>query len=519
MPHFNPNAFLAIFFRLLFPGFFFIQFSSTPAHAASPSDKPNIIIFLVDDLGYGDLGCYGNPIIKTPNIDRFATEGVRLTDCHSAATVCSPSRAALLTGRNPYRSGFYDILGSFNCYLQGWEITLPELLKPAGYSTCFVGKWHLSQINNNGKNNGENSQPSPGEQGFDHWLATSLNAFEGPRNVKKLARNGAPLGPVSGSYCDIIVKEACDWIGLQKKDQPFFLEICPHEPHTPIDPPEEYSEPYRNATVDSLEKTIKYGGVPRPAGIAKHKDKYYGTVTQLDHAFGQLMKFLEANGLSNNTLVIFTSDNGPESPVNFDESRGLWKDTIRDQCFGTPGLLRGMKRFTYEGGHRVPGIVRWPSKIPAGIVSDKLVNGIDFFSTICAIAGAKQPDDRAIDGKNIWPALLNRPPDKNRSIMWLLQLNEDMYPKMPDMSMRYREYTLIGRMPPKADSVTLLNWMYHSLPEKFELYNIIKDPEQQFDIADQHPRLLRKLIPMMTKMWINIRDEGEMSATAFKPQK
>lgn len=510
MPYFAQKAFLPIFFCFLFPSLFF-------AHSASK--KPNIIIFLVDDLGYGDLGCYGHHIIKTPNIDHFATEGVRLTDCHSAGTVCSPSRAALLTGRNPYRSGFYDILGSFNCYLQGREITLPELLKPAGYSTCFVGKWHLSQINPNGKNNSQNSQPSPGEQGFDHWLATSLNAFEGPRNVKKFVKNGVPLGAVSGSYCDVIVKEACDWISLQQKNQPFFLEICPHEPHTPIDPPEEYSAPYRNATVDALEKGMLYGEVPRPTGIEKHKAKYYGTVTQLDHAFGQLMKFLDANGLRENTLVIFTSDNGPESPVNFDESRGLWKDTIRDQCFGSPGLFRGMKRFTYEGGHRVPGIVRWPAKIPAGIESDKLVNGTDFFSTICAIAGVKQPDDRAIDGKNILPAFLNRPYDKNRSVIWLLQLNEDMYSKMPDMSLRYREYTLIGRMPPRADSVSLLTWMYQSLPEKFELYNLAKDPGQQLDIADQHPRLLKKLIPVMTKLWINMRDEGKMNAAAFKAQK
>jgi len=493
--------------------------SLTKTANASTSGKPNIIIFLADDLGYGDLSCYGNPIIKTPSIDRFATEGVRLTDCHSAATVCSPSRAALLTGRNPYRSGFYDILGSFNCYLQSQEITLPEMLKPAGYSTCFVGKWHLSQFNNNVKKPGEKKQPTPGDQGFDHWFATSHNAFEGPRNLKTFLRNGTPVGEIKGSYCDVIVKEACDWISQLKKDQPFFLELCTHEPHTPIDPPEKYSSTYKNAAVDSLEKTIRYGGVPRPDGISKNKEKYYGTVTQLDNAFGQLMKFLDSTGLAKNTIVIFTSDNGPESPVNFDESRGKWADTIRDNCFGTPGMLRGMKRFTYEGGHRVPGIVRWPSKIPAGIVSDKLVNGTDFFPMICKIAGVKQPDDRTIDGRNALPALLNQNKNKNQPVIWLLQLNEDMYSKMGDMSLRYNEYTLIGRMSVKADSVTLLNWMYNALPEKYELYNIVKDPEQQYDIAKDNPRLLKKLIPMMTKMWINIRDEGKMSASAFNLKK
>ena len=177
-----------------------------------------------------------------------------------------------------------------------------------------------------------------------------------------------------------------------------------------------------------------------------------------------------------------------------------------------------MKRFTYEGGHRVPGIVRWPSKIPAGTVSDKLVNGTDFFPMICKVAGVKQPDDRAIDGKNALPALLNQHNNKSQPVIWLLQLNEDMYSKMGDMSMRYNEYTLVGRMPVKADSVALLSWMYSSLPEKFELYNIIKDPAQQFDIAKSHPGVLKKLISMMIKMWINIRDEGKMRASAFKPK-
>ena len=314
---------------------------SSLAADTSFQDKPNIIIFLADDLGYGDIGCCGNPILKTPNIDRLATEGVRLTDCHTAATVCSPCRAALLTGRNPSRSGFYDILGSFNSYLQNNEITLPEVLKPAGYSTCFVGKWQLSQFNNSVKNVRENKQPSPGEQGFDHWFATSHNAFEGPRNLKKCLRNGTPVGELKGSYCDVIVKEACDWINLLKKDQPYFLEVCTHEPHTPIDPSEEYSDAYNNPLVDSLEKTIKYGGVSRNESGLKNKEKHYGTVTQLDNAFGQLMRFLDCTGLAKNTIVIFTSDNGPESPVSFDESRGRGVDIIRDRCFGTPGLLRG----------------------------------------------------------------------------------------------------------------------------------------------------------------------------------
>ena len=482
-------------------------------------DKPNIIIFLTDDLGYGDLGCYGNPIIKTPNIDRFATQGVLLTDCHSGGTVCSPSRAALLTGRNPHRVGFYDILRSNNCFLKSDELTIPEMLKPAGYASCFVGKWHLSQLENNVKFKGQNNQPTPGTQGFDHWFATTHNSFDGPRSLKKFIRNGTAVGDITESYCNVIVKEACEWMSSIEKGKPFFLQVCTHEPHTPIDPPEEYSNQYKNARVDSLEKNTKYGGLTRPAGIEKNKDKYYGTVSQLDNAFGQLMKYLDSAGLAENTLVIFTSDNGPESPVNFEESKGKWADPIRDNCFGTPGLLKGMKRFTYEGGHRVPGIIRWPSAIQPGQRSDQLVNGTDYFPTICKIAGVTMPTDRVIDGVDAMPAFLNQPSSKEHTAIWLLQLNDDMYSAMPSMSMRYKEYTLIGHLPAKSDSVSLLNWMYQSKPAKFELYNIKKDMEQQFDISKKYPELLKKLMPMMTNLWVDIREDGKKNAATFKQKK
>ena len=171
--------------------------SMAPAlHAAA---SPNIVIFLVDDLGYGDLGCYGHPVIRTPHIDALASEGVRLTDCHSAGTVCSPSRASLLTGRTPYRTGFYTIAGPEGSPLRKEEITLATLLKSKGCDTCFVGKWHLGKFK---------GQPDPGEHGFDHWFATEVNAFDGPESPGKFVRNGTRVGPVADWYCDAIVKEA-----------------------------------------------------------------------------------------------------------------------------------------------------------------------------------------------------------------------------------------------------------------------------------------------------------------------
>ena len=168
-------------------------------NAADNHKKLNIVIFLADDLGYGDLGCYGNPIIKSPNIDRFSTQGVLLTDCHSGGTVSSPSRAALLTGRNPYRSGFYYIQGR-NTYLSADEVTIAEVLKSRGYETFFAGKWHLSTLEKKSVN-----EPGPGQQGFDYWMGTTHNPFEGPHNSKEFIRNGKPLGEVNGWYCDVIV--------------------------------------------------------------------------------------------------------------------------------------------------------------------------------------------------------------------------------------------------------------------------------------------------------------------------
>jgi len=203
---------------------FFIVFGGCKKDA----NPPNIIVFLADDLGYGDLGCYGNPIIETPNIDKLAEEGVLMTDCHSGGTVCLPSRSALLTGRNPYRSGFFYIHGR-DTHLKKEEITIAEFLREKGYETSFWGKWHLSALEKN-----RYDQPGPGEQGFDYWMGTTVTAFEGPKNAKKFILNGKPIGEVDGWYCDVIVDKASEWLeNKRNKEKPFFMYLCSHEPHTP----------------------------------------------------------------------------------------------------------------------------------------------------------------------------------------------------------------------------------------------------------------------------------------------
>ncbi|MHA7941564.1 sulfatase family protein [Formosa sp. 3Alg 14/1] len=468
--------------------------------------KPNIIIYLTDDLGYGDLGCYGNPIIQTPAIDKFASEGVLLTDLHSAGTVCSPSRAGLLTGKNPYRSGFYYLQGYAGTHLRDSETTIAEILKSGGYETAFMGKWHLSRLEKTDKA----PEPNPGDQGFDYWFASTHNAYSGPKNFRKFIRNGENVGEVSGWYCDVLTEEATDWLtNIRDKTKPFLLIVSTHEPHAPLSPPEEFSAMYDNATVDSLEQSISYGGVARPEyDISKNKKEYYGTVSQLDKAFENLMATVDKEQLTENTMVIFTSDNGPESPVNLEESQGEWEAPTRDNCFGTPGIYRGMKRFPYEGGHRVPGIVRYPAKIKAGTTSDEMVVSTDFIPTAAYLAQVEMPSGIHFDGINAFPAFIGQKITRERPYLWVYPNHEDTYFRMPHIGMRYNDYTLIGKFPNKTKTLSLMDWMKTSVPETFELYNLSNDPEQKIDLVTAEPEMVESLKTIMIKEWIEIRDEG-----------
>jgi arylsulfatase A len=287
------------------------------------------------------------------------------------------------------------------------------------------------------------------------------------------------------------------------------MYMASHEPHTPIAPPPRYSQIYDKQEVDELEKGIEYGRVNRPKkDISAHKKEYYGTVTQLDEAFGRLMATLEELGLKENTLVIFTSDNGPETPVTVEESLGEWEDPIRDKCFGTPGKFRGMKRYPYEGGHRVPGIARLPGVIPAGTESGSLFNGSDLLPTLCRLVGAPLPDGRAIDGVDAFGALVNREVKRDEPVIWFYPHYGDTYFRMPQMAMRKDGYSLVGWLPEKPDSLDLMAWMTGSDPQKFELYDMSDDPFQEQDIADKEPERVAAMREDMIRLWREMRDEG-----------
>ena len=355
---------------------------AAPADSAH-SARPNIVLFLADDLGYGELGCYGNAAAITPNLDRFAAEGVRLTDCHSASSVCSPSRSALLTGRTPYRNGVFTWIPEGSpIHLRTSEVALPKLLRAAGYDTCHVGKWHLNGLFNSPE------QPQPDAHGYAWWLATQNNAAPSHAVPRNFVRNGEPVGKVDDYSAPFIAKEAVTWLEERRDPaKPFFLAVWTHEPHYPIASADRYERLHAGVT-DPVERT------------------YRANVTQLDDAFGTVMKALDELGVAKNTLVFFSSDNGPEGDGTKGPGRGL------------AGKLRGRKRSMYEGGHRVPGLIRWPGKVEAGSTSDLPVIGSDFFPTALAAAGIELPSGVKLDGMNLLPALADGMIERPRPLYW-----------------------------------------------------------------------------------------------------
>ena len=416
--------------------------------AAAADARPNIVLFLADDLGYGELGCYGNAAAITPNLDRFAAEGLRLTDCHSAGSVCSPSRSALLTGRTPYRNGVFTWIPEDSpIHLRTSEHALPELLAGAGYDTCHVGKWHL-----NGRFNAPD-QPQPSDHGYAWWLATQNNAAPSHAFPTNFVRNGNPVGKADDFSAPFIANEAIRWLKEQRDPQkPFFLAVWTHEPHYPIASAERYEKLH--------------------AGIADREERTYrANVTQLDDAFGELMKTLADLQLADSTLVFFSSDNGPEGDGDKGPGRGL------------AGGLRGRKRSMYEGGHRVPGLVRWQGKIPPGTESSVPVIGSDFFPTVLAVTGLEPPEGRKLDGTNLLPLLAGGTCERQVPLYWRW-----------GGKVAYRE----------GDWKIVVD---ESL-EKPELYDLAADRREASDLAASEPELLAAMMVRLRAYTAEVEAEG-----------
>ena len=398
--------------------------------SASAAPKPNIVILYADDMGYGDLGA-NNPASKipTPNLDRLAAQGMRFTDAHSSSGVCTPSRYALLTGRFHWRK-FHGIVNSFDPpALDAAELTLPEMLKQHGYRTACVGKWHLGwnwsdiqkpgvQPQTDAKQRNKAFAPDafdwskpvsggPLSHGFDYYFGDDVPNFPPyawfendrvittptePLNITPQTKEGAwearrgPMTPGWDFYAVVprITDKAVEWIGRQRgKDVPFFLYAPFNSPHAPIVP------------------TDVFTGASKAGGFGDF-------MTQTDAEVGRILRALEENGFAENTLVIFSADNGAEHYAY---------ERIRKFQHRSSGPLRGLKRDLYEGGHRVPFLVKWPGVVKPGSVSDALISQVDIYATLAAIVGHALPAGVAADSHNILPVWKENAPSPRRSIV------------------------------------------------------------------------------------------------------
>ena len=417
------------------------------ARAEGQVSKPNIVVFLADDMGWGDSATYGHELIQTPNLDKLASQGVKFTQCYSACGVCSPSRSAILTGRTPYRNGVYRHLsGNHEAHLRSSEITYPKLLKTIGYETCHVGKWHL----NSRQQFNTPKYPQPGDHGYDYWMATHNNAEPSHENPNNFVRNGKPVGELKGFSAPLVAAEASRWLSEVRDDsKPFALSIWIHEPHAPIATDSKFSSLYGD-----------------------HKNStYMGNITQLDHALGKVMSALDAEGVSDNTLLIFTSDNGPVAKHG-----------------GTTGGLRGGKRSDHEGGIRVPGLARWPGHIKPATVSDVPVIGTDIFATVLDIAGIPLPADRTIDGVSMLPAFDGKPLDRKVPLFWRTHVS----PPSDRVALRIGDWKLVG-----DETLT-----------KFQLYEIQKDWKEETDLSKKMPQRTDSMKKQLFEVWKQIESEG-----------
>jgi arylsulfatase A len=373
------------FFLFLFP---LLLWNTEVVDAVESNRPPNFIIIFTDDQGYGDLSCFGGTHVSTPNIDRMAAEGMRLTSFYVAAPVCTPSRAALMTGSYPkridmaYGSNFGVLLAGDTKGLNPKETTLAEVLKSEGYKTGIFGKWHL----------GDQPQFLPTRQGFDeffgipyshdihpyhprqdHFQFPSLPLLEGETVIE--------MDPDANYLTRRVTDRAVQFIE-QHKENPFFLYIPEPIPHKPL----YVSPPFMEGVAEDIVNKLKE---EKDTVDYVTRDKLFRqAINEIDWSVGQILDTLKKHSLDENTLVIFTSDNGP--------------------AVGSAGPLRGRKGSTFEGGMREPTVIRWPGKIANGKVNDELMTTMDLLPTFAKLAGAKLQADRKIDGKDIWPVLTGK---------------------------------------------------------------------------------------------------------------
>lgn len=421
--------------------------------------RPNVVLIFCDDLGYGDLSSYGHPLIHTPVLDRMADEGLRLTSFYAAAAVCTPSRAALLTGRYPFRSVDRNFGPGSEDGLPLDEVTLADILKANGYRTAAIGKWHL----------GHQGAYHPIHRGFDHFFGIGysndmLRPFvpNTPEHLKlMLYEDENPireLGLEQDNLTVELTERAVRFI-RESADAPFFLYMAHPMPHMPV------------ATADRF-KGQSAGG-------------HYGDVIEtLDWSAGQILQTLRELGLEDDTLIIFTSDNGPWRSA---PDRMLVQGNEPWHA-GSSGLLRGSKAMTYEGGLRVPGILYWPGTLPAGRVRSEMATTLDLFTTIVHLTGSHLPEDRIIDGLDL-TAFLMEDAVSPRDEFFYIHIRQLQAIRSGDWKLRVTEQD--GR----------------------QLFNLRVDPSEDYNVYHRYPQISASLLQKLKAF----HAENEANLLPFEP--
>jgi arylsulfatase A len=456
---------------------------------------PNIVLILADDLGYGELGCYGQTKIRTPNIDRLAKEGMRFTQHYSGAPVCAPSRCTLMTGLH---SGHAEIRGNLQAsksdpkFTEGQHpisagaVTIAELMRQQGYTTGAMGKWGLGPVGSSG---------APHEQGFDLFFGYNCQAVAHSyfpshlwRNGEKIALNAKPIpghakqpeGEISmsdwqgDSYASTsVLKTAVEFI-REKREQPFFLYLPFIEPHVAMQPPPQLVESYPQAWDDRPYRG-QCGYLPHP----RPRAGYAAMITSLDEHVGTILRTLEECRLTENTLVLFTSDNGTTHEASGDKSFGV--GGVDADFFNSTAGLKGKKGSVHEGGLRVPLVVRWPGHIAAGSVSHRPCYFPDYFPTLCEILGV-QPTTK-LDGESFLPALRGiASTTREKPMVWV-------FPEYSgQVAVRMNQWKVVRK-----------NLQRPKQPSDWEVYHVEHDAREEQNIATQQPEIVAQAIAILKR--------------------
>jgi len=443
---------------------FLLIAGTVPAGALAAGSRPNIILMMADDLGWGDVGFNGNHVIRTPNLDEMARAGLRFTRFYSAAPVCSPTRGSVLTGRHPFR---YGVTFANEGHMKPEEITLAELLRNLSYKTGHFGKWHLGTLtktvidSNRGGPRGVEDYSPPWLNGFDVCFSTEAKVptwdpmlkpsdkapsigWDYLRNPAKAVSYGTYYWNQRGemvrdNLCGDDSRVIMDRVVpfLEKAVQagrPFFAVVWFHAPHLPVVAGPKYATLY--------------------AGQPPYKKNYYGSITALDDQVGRLRATLRRLGVAGNTMLWFCSDNGPEGR--------------KGKAPGLAGPFRGRKRSLYEGGVRVPGLLEWPGRVTAGTSTDVPVVTSDYLPTIIDLLGVSLPDDRPVDGISLLPLLQGKMKARKKPIA---------FESRGQISLNTSRYKLIRVRPDSG----------------YELYDLPADPGEKKDIAAAHPEIVNRM--------------------------